>query len=101
MVEAGLNWVRIGEFAWSRLEPTPRQYQFDWMDETIEILGQAGLKVVLGTPTATPPRWMIDRYPDMLAVDLEGRVRKFGSRRHYCFSHEGYKSECALSLIHI
>ena len=96
MVEAGLNWVRIGEFAWSRLEPTPRQYQFDWMDETIEILGQAGLKVVLGTPTATPPRWMIDRYPDMLAVDFEGRVRKFGSRRHYCFSHEGYKSECAI-----
>ena len=96
MVEAGLSWVRIGEFAWSRLEPSPRQYQFDWMDETIEILGQAGLKVVFGTPTATPPRWMIDRYPDMLAVDLEGRVRKFGSRRHYCFSHEGYKSECAI-----
>ncbi len=96
MVEAGLSLVRIGEFAWSRLEPTPRQYQFDWMDETIEILGQAGLKVVLGTPTATPPRWMIDRYPDMLALDLEGRVRKFGSRRHYCFSHEGYKSECAI-----
>lgn len=95
MVEAGLTWVRIGEFAWSRLEPSPNQYEFDWLDDAVEVLGRAGLKVVLGTPTATPPRWMVDRHPDMLAVDAQGRPRKFGSRRHYCFSHEGYKAECA------
>jgi len=96
MVEAGLTWVRIGEFAWSQLEPKPGQYDFGWLDEAIEVLGSTGLKVVLGTPTATPPRWMIDRHPDMLAIDIEGRPRKFGSRRHYCFSHEGYKAECAV-----
>ena len=95
MADTGLTWVRIGEFAWSRLEPQPGEYEFNWLDEAIEVLGNAGLKVVLGTPTATPPRWMIDRHPDMLAVDAEGRPRKFGSRRHYCFSHEGYKTECA------
>lgn len=95
MAQAGLSWVRIGEFAWSRLEPVPGQYDFDWLDDAIAILGDAGLKVVLGTPTATPPRWMLDRHPDMLAVDVEGRPRKFGSRRHYCFSHEGYRVECA------
>ncbi len=95
MVEAGLTWVRIGEFSWSRLEPRPGDYQFDWLDAAIQTLGDAGLKVVLGTPTATPPRWMIDRHPDMLALDAEGRVRKFGSRRHYCFSHQGYLRECA------
>ena len=95
MVEAGLTWVRIGEFAWSLLEPKPEQYDFAWLDEAVEILGSAGLKVVLGTPTATPPRWMIDKHPDMLAVDKDGRPRKFGSRRHYCFSHEGYKAESA------
>ena len=95
MVQAGLTWVRIGEFAWSRLEPQPGAYQFDWLDDAIAVLGGAGLKVVLGTPTATPPRWMVDKHPDMLAVDAQGRVRKFGSRRHYCFSHQGYKSECA------
>lgn len=94
MVEAGLTWVRIGEFAWSRLEPKPGLYEFEWLDDAIDVLGSVGLKVVLGTPTATPPRWMIDRHPDMLAVDAEGRPRKFGSRRHYCFSHEGYKAEC-------
>ena len=95
MAEAGLTWVRIGEFAWSRMEPTPGELRLDWLDRAIATLGEAGLKVVLGTPTATPPRWMIDRHPDMLAVDADGRPRKFGSRRHYCFSHPGYREECA------
>jgi len=95
MAEAGLTWVRIGEFAWSRLEPSPGAYDFAWLDDAIATLGAAGLKVGLGTPTATPPRWMLDRHPDMLAIDAEGRPRKFGSRRHYCFSHEGYRAECA------
>ena len=93
MAETGLTWVRIGEFAWERLEPSPGDLRFDWLDEAIWTLGEAGLKVVLGTPTATPPRWMLDKHPDMLAVDAEGRPRKFGSRRHYCFSHEGYAAE--------
>ncbi|MCI2400356.1 beta-galactosidase [Aliiroseovarius subalbicans] len=95
MADAGLTWVRIGEFAWSRLEREPGTFTFDWLDEAFEVLGKAGLKVVLGTPTATPPRWMLDRHPDMLAVDAAGQPRKFGSRRHYCFSHEGYRAEAA------
>ena len=94
MADTGLTWVRIGEFAWSRLEPEPGDLRFEWLDRAIETLGSQGLKVVLGTPTATPPRWMIDKHPDMLAVDAEGRPRGFGSRRHYCFSHEGYRQEC-------
>ena len=93
MVDTGLTWVRIGEFAWSRLEPSPGDFQFDWLDRAFDTLGKAGLKVVLGTPTATPPRWMIEKHPDMVAVDADGNPRKFGSRRHYCFSHEGYKQE--------
>ncbi len=94
MAEAGLTWVRIGEFAWSRMEPRPGEMQFDWLDRAIDTLGNAGLRVVLGTPTATPPRWMLDRHPDMLAVDAMGRERGFGSRRHYCFSHAGYREDC-------
>jgi beta-galactosidase len=95
MAEIGLSWVRIGEFAWSRMEPRPGQFDWGWLDRAIETLGGAGLRVVLGTPTATPPRWMLERHPDMLAYDAEGRVRGFGSRRHYCFSHRGYRAECA------
>jgi len=93
MADLGLSWVRIGEFAWSRLEPAQGRYDFGWLDRAIDVLGNAGLQVVLGTPTATPPRWMLDRHPDMLAVDADGRPRGFGSRRHYCFSHEGYRAE--------
>ncbi|MEM7473064.1 MAG: beta-galactosidase [Pseudomonadota bacterium] len=93
MVAAGLSWVRIGEFAWSRLEPAPGDLQLDWLDRAIATLGGAGLKVILGTPTATPPRWMADKHPDMFAVDKDGRPRGFGSRRHYCFSHQGFRAE--------
>jgi beta-galactosidase len=93
MVETGLTWVRIGEFAWSRLEPQPGQFDWGWLDRAIATLGQAGLKVILGTPTATPPRWMLDKYPDMLGHTSAGEIRKFGSRRHYCFSHAPYRDE--------
>ena len=93
MVAAGLTWVRIGEFSWSRIEPTPGDLQWDWLDRAIDTLVSAGLKVVLGTPTATPPRWMVDRHPDMFALDQDGKPRGFGSRRHYCFSHQGYRKE--------
>ncbi|MES2549920.1 MAG: beta-galactosidase [Pseudomonadota bacterium] len=95
MARLGLTWVRIGEFAWSRMEPEPGRHDWAWLDRAIETLGAQGLKVVLGTPTATPPRWMLDRHPDMLAVDKDGKTRGFGSRRHYDFSHRGYRTECA------
>ena len=94
MVATGLTWVRIGEFGWSRMEPSPDRFNWGWLDRAIDVLGAAGLKVILGTPTATPPRWMLDKYPDMLAVDAQGQPRKFGSRRHYDFSHSGYRTEC-------
>lgn len=95
MAELGLTWVRIGEFAWARMEPTEGTYDWGWLDRSIETLGKAGLKVVLGTPTATPPRWMLTKHPDMLAVDENGKPRGFGSRRHYDFSHRPYRLECA------
>jgi beta-galactosidase len=95
MREVGISRVRIGEFAWSRMEPEPGQYDFNWLARSIDALHAEGLGVILGTPTATPPKWLVDQMPDMLAVDHHGRVRGFGSRRHYCFSHMGYRGECA------
>ncbi len=94
MRDVGLAYVRIGEFAWSRLEPAEGHYEFAWMTRAIDTLHKAGLKVVLGTPTATPPKWLVDKMPDMLARDVHGRPRNFGSRRHYCFSYEPYILEC-------
>ncbi|WP_298469377.1 beta-galactosidase [uncultured Erythrobacter sp.] len=94
MREMGLRLVRIGEFAWSRIEPEPGRYDWSWLDRAIETLHAAGLEIMLCTPTATPPKWLVDRMPDMVAVDADGRPRGFGSRRHYCFSHIGYRAEC-------
>jgi beta-galactosidase len=65
------------------------------MDRAIEVLGSAGLKTALGTPTATPPRWMLTRHRDMLAEDASGVPRGFGLRQHYDFSHQGYRRKCA------
>lgn len=94
MAGLGLAYVRIGEFAWSRLEPKRGDMRFDWLERAIDALHAAGLRVVLGTPTATPPKWLVDEMPDMLPVGADGKVRGFGSRRHYDFSHEGYRHEC-------
>lgn len=95
MADMGLSYVRIGEFAWSRIEPSPGVFDWGWLDRAIDTLHGEGLRIVLGTPTATPPKWLVDRDPSMLAVDAKGRPRGFGSRRHYCFSSISYRSECA------
>jgi beta-galactosidase len=88
MRELGLTYVRIAEFAWSRMEPSEGTYEWDWLDRAIESLANEGLKVVLCTPTATPPAWLIHAHPEILPWDANGRVRKFGSRRHYDFSSD-------------
>ena len=90
----GLEYVRIGEFAWSRLEPEAGRWDWLWLDEAIDTLHHVGLKIILGTPTATPPKWLIDGYPEMLPVGADGRTRGFGSRRHYCFSSPVYREQC-------
>lgn len=95
MKALGISVVRIGEFAWSKLEPDNRnQFQFEWLHNAIDTLWAEGLEVVLGTPTATPPKWLVDEIPSILAIDEQGRQRGFGSRRHYCFSSLAYRAEC-------
>ncbi len=93
MVEMGIKFVRIGEFAWSRMEPSRGTYEFGWLDRAVDILGKAGLNIVLGTPTATPPKWLMDEHPDIAPIDEMENVRGFGSRRHYSFSSEIYQTE--------
>ena len=91
MMAQGISLVRIGEFAWSRIEPVHGQFEWDWLDRAIDTLAAEGLRVVLGTPTACPPIWLVKTHPDILPVGENGRVRQFGSRRHYSFSSEVYR----------
>lgn len=84
MREANINIVRLAEFAWAKIEPKEGVFNFDWLDKAIDILSHNKIKVILGTPTATPPKWLIDKHPDILPVDYNGNILGFGSRRHYC-----------------
>jgi beta-galactosidase len=93
MAALGIRQVRIAEFAWSRIEPEPGRFDWDWLDRAVQTLADAGLAVVMGTPTATPPKWLVDRDPEMLAVGADGRRRAFGSRRHYDLSSDRYRAE--------
>ncbi len=95
MADLGIRFVRIGEFAWSRIEPSRDRFDWAWLDRALDLLNMAGLQVVLGTPTATPPKWLIDQRPDILAWDETGQPRRFGSRRHYCFTSPSWRQETA------
>ena len=101
MADLGIRFVRIGEFAWSRLEPARDRFDWGWLDNALEVLNMAGLEVVMGTPTATPPRWLIDQRPDILAHDENGHPRRFGSRRHYCFTSPAFRAETARICLNI
>ncbi|MCO5731415.1 beta-galactosidase [Rhizobium sp. SSA_523] len=101
MRELGISFVRIGEFAWSRLEPARDAFDFGWLDRAMDVLTGAGLQVVLGTPTATPPKWLVDECPDILPYGRDGRPRGFGSRRHYTFSSQTYWRESARIVEHL
>lgn len=90
MCALGISQVRIAEFCWSRVEPMQGVFDFGWLDRAVECLSTAGLQIVMCTPTATPPKWLVDADPEMLAVGSDGRRRSFGSRRHYDFSSDRY-----------
>jgi len=95
MADAGLEYVRMAEFSWGVLEPERGTFDFEWLDEAIELIGDHGMQAVLCTPTATPPKWLVDERPSIRQEDPDGTVREHGSRRHYCFNSDAYREETA------
>lgn len=89
MNECNMNVVRIAEFAWGRLEIEENKFDFAWLDEIIDILAAEGIKVILGTPTAAPPKWLVNKY-DVYMRDKYGRKRGYGSRRECCSNNFHY-----------
>jgi len=95
MIEAGMSVARIGEFAWHKMEPKIGEYDFEWLHTIVNKLGDAGIAVVMGTPTATPPRWLSKLYPDVFAERENGRRASHGGRRHCCSNNPHYRKYCA------
>lgn len=91
MAKAHIKVVRIGEFAWSLYEPEEGCFHFEWMDEILDFFQKHGINVVLCTPSATPPKWMTDKYPDIFQDDIHGNPKIFGTRKHYCFNSKTYR----------
>ena len=90
MHDAGITCARIGEFAWSRMEPQEGRYDFDWLHRAVDALGAAGIAVVMGTPTCTPPAWLYYRYPQIVGHNMDGPLQH-GARRHACPTNRTYR----------
>ena len=93
MAKANIGLVRIGEFVWSLYEPEEGRFDFEWMDEVLDFLNRHQMKAVLCTPSATPPKWLTDRCPDILQWDIHGNPKGFGTRKHYCFNSDTYREK--------
>lgn len=91
MREAGLDFMRTGEFAWSRFEPRDGKFDFEWMDEAIDVFAAGGISTILCTPTASPLPWMYARHPGMTPVNAEGQPFQPGERRHYCYNNPDFR----------
>jgi len=92
MADAGITVVRLAEFAWSRLEPREGDFQFAWLDRALDVLSARGIRAVLGTPTAAPPAWMIEKRRDILPLDELRQVRDFGARLHRCLANPTFRA---------
>ena len=94
MKEAGITCARIGEFAWRKMEPKRGEYDFAWLHDVVDQLHAAGIAVVMGTPTATPPIWLSREYPDVLNRTASGVRIEHGGRRHCCSNNPHYLAAC-------
>lgn len=84
MREAGFNMVRMGEFAWAMLEPAEGVFDFEWLRRAVALLGEHGIKTVLGTPTAAAPPWLCHNYPQVMRENESRHRVTFGHRQQCC-----------------
>lgn len=91
MQKAHMHVVRVGEFAWTALEPAEGKYDLDWLERAINLAGKHGIYVILGTPSAGPPVWMATKYPDILVMDEAGKRYQGATRNHYNWCSPRYR----------
>ena len=92
MKQANFSVVRMAEFCWCLMEPSEGVYEFDWLENIINELGENGIYTVLCTPTATHPVWMAAKYPETLYVDNFGVKRSYGGRHYHCYNSSVFRS---------
>src|SRR5262249_29077243 len=90
-----LEFVHMGEFAWSFLEPSDNHFDFAWLDECVDLCAKNGLKVVLCTPSAAPPAWLAKSHPEILMIDAQNRQMQHGTREQATWTSPVYRDYVA------
>ena len=93
MKKAGINTVTMGMFAWSFLEPEEGRYDLGWLKERVDELYQNGIYTIMGTPSGARPKWLSDKYPEVLRVDDTGCRQLFSGRHNHCFTSPVYREK--------
>jgi beta-galactosidase len=91
IAELGFDFTHYAEFAWARLEPEDGKFDFDWLDKCVALAGKYGLKVVMCTPTPTPPAWLTEKHPEILLATEDGFQVKHGMRLNANGTHPVYQ----------
>ena len=91
--EAGINTVSLGIFSWAFLEPEEGVYRFDWMEKIINHLYENGISVILATPSGARPRWLAEKYPEVLRVNSRRERELFGRRHNHCLTSPVYREK--------
>jgi beta-galactosidase GanA len=94
MQEIGITMVRLFEFAWKRMEPSEGVFDLSWTRRVLDLLHAAGIKAMVGTPTAAPPSWLTTTYPEVLGVSVDGKRKTHGQRAHANHNSLVYRSHC-------
>lgn len=93
MKEAHINEATVGIFSWSSLEPEEGNFDFSWLEERINILYENGIRVILATPSGSRPKWLADKYPEVLRVDRERNRNLYGLRHNHCYTSGIYREK--------
>lgn len=95
MAKMGFEFTHFAEFAWAMLEPEEGKYDFEWLDKAVFLANKNGLKVIMCTPSATPPVWLTQKYPETLVVKDNSVTASHGTREQCSWSSLKYRDLCA------
>ncbi len=90
---ANCNEMTVGIFSWAKLEPEEGKYDFSFLDEIIEKIYSNGGRVILATPSGSRPRWLAEKYPEVLRVDENGVRNLYGLRHNHCYTSPAYREK--------
>ena len=93
MKKARINTVTLGVFSWSMLEPEEDRYQFQWLIDTVNRLYDNDIQVILATPSGARPRWLAEKYPEVLRVREDSVRYHYGERHNHCYTSPVYRGK--------